>query len=266
MDDEDEDDMFVAQDGGERRAAPTGYNPLYLPEVDPLAFLEFHKWLLKDDLKVDDADLLVKTYLLAHQFRAEGFRNALLDDVRDFFASHRSTRVNLDSMLDLATLLEPGHVPHRGKNRLLEFLVWQLTFEIIMRGWEHYENNDTFHNLLQASPIIVKWHLKALHEMNPSAAAIKMRKKKAQKERAREDAAAGRRIKRPTDTSDEEYVDEDKKEPGGKKKPRLSAPFKWPENPSEKVGCVFHEHLDSRDCSDQLGMEGRRRRMIVIDA
>ncbi len=264
MDDEDENGMFVAQDGGERRPPPPGYNPIYLPDVDPRAFLEFHKWLLKDDLKVDDAGLLVKTYLLAHHFRAEGFRNKLLDDVREFFANNRNTRVNLDSMLELANGLDPERARHRGQNRLLEFLVWQLTFEIVMRGYEHYENNAAFHQLLRTSGKVMKWHLKALWELNPSQAALVAKKKRQKRERARDDEVGhggGRGIKRDADTSD----DEDEKPPLPGKKKRTLVPYIAPAKPSENIGCVFHEHVDSRECSGQVGKEGKRRRMVIID-
>ena len=262
-----DDAMFVAEDRSNRRDRPKrkpapSYDPIRLPDTDLQAFEEFHKWLLKDTLKVSDSSLLVRSYLLAHTLRAEGMRNTLLDDVRDYFATNRGVRVNLDCMVQLAEKLRPHAVPNNGQNRLLEYLVEQLTYEIVMRGWEKYKDEPAVERLLAKSIMIVKWHLNALHSMNPSQAAVRARKnrEKKEKERARNDAAAmlgaGRGVKRQADDSE----DSEEKMPA-----RKMVKLNVPENPSEKLGCCFHEHLDSRECSGQGGAAGRRRRTVVID-
>ena len=232
---------------------PTTYKPIVIPDVDPAAFNEFHKWLVKDNLKVTDADLLCKSYLLAHSLRAEGMRNKLVDDVREYFANNKDVRVSLESMGSLSRMLPPHHVADNGQNRLLEFLVWQMTYEIVCRGHEEFENNAHFQKLLIRQPDVVKWHLKALHEMNPSQVAIresKMREKKA-RERVRRDENAGLAIK-----EDEESAESDDGiRSGGRKMVMLHVP----ENPSKKVGCLFHEHLETKDCERR----GRKRQRVV---
>ena len=70
------------------------------------------------------------------------------------------------AMLRLSEALPPHGERNRGKNQLLELLVAQLTYKVLMRGWMSYNKSDYFKKLMDSSIEVTMWHLNWIHRLN----------------------------------------------------------------------------------------------------
>ncbi|ETN42561.1 uncharacterized protein HMPREF1541_01718 [Cyphellophora europaea CBS 101466] len=234
--------MFIEDDEDDNDPANPALLPSTLREPDfALApFKQFIEWIYNKPLTpmVGDHALTADTYLLAHTLRSEPFRNDILDAVRHHHARHPDEQLGLRSMVKLARTMPPDDPNHEGKVKLLEFLVAQLTYKILVRGWHDggFAGNGLLKRLFASSPVVVMWHLDGLHEMLESQGftghvqGMYGRVKEEVDDGATGGEPAKARVKRPN--------------------------LSLPPNPAEWTGCCFHEHKhrDSK-CASAMAID-----------
>ncbi len=125
-------------------------------------------------------------------------------------------------------------------NKLLELLVAQLTYKVLVRGWDAYKDSASFKNLMKSSIEVAMWHLDWLHRLHDSRysglGGVGMQRKRFKSERERDGEAEDA----------EDIFFENKRA----KKVKLGAKLEggvdvegW-ENPAASRGCMFHEHKE----------------------
>jgi hypothetical protein len=223
---------------------------LHEPTLPLAPFKQFIEWIYNKPLTAlaTKHALTAETYLLAHRLQCEAFRNDIVDAVRAFHAANPDEQLGLRSMVKLATAMPPDNPANEGKVKLLEFLAAQMTYKVIVRGWEDggFQGNGLLKRLFESSSKVVMWHLDLLHEFLGQqgfvSAVRDLRDGGVKAEDEDEDVKAG--------VGQGPYLT-----PTGKPKTKRPS-IKMPPNPAEFVGCCFHEHKfpESR-CGSALAIE-----------
>lgn len=233
--------MFV-NDDDEQGPPARLLTELREPDLPLAPFKQFIQWLYNHPLTplASDHALTADTYLLAHTLRSEVFRNDIVDAARRYHAAHPEAPLGLRSMVKLATEIPPDDARNEGRGKLLEFLVAQMTYKIIVRGWEGsgFRGNQLLKRLFASSTTVVMWHLDRLHGMlddqgfTGAVQALDQRKIKDEDEEMEEGSVF---VVKPRT-----------------KKSGLS----MPPNPATEPGCCFHEHKarDSR-CNSAMAID-----------
>lgn len=220
------------------------------PNIQLAPFKQFIQWLYNHPLAplASDHALTADTYLLAHTLRSETFRNDIVDAARAYHAANPDAPLGLRSMVKLANTLSPDDERNEGKSKLLEFLVAQMTYKIIVRGWagSGFRGNQLLKRLFATSTTVTMWHLDRLHGMLDDqgfTGAVQTL-----------DTDLRSRIK----NEDEEMGDGDGWAVGAaatKSKVKRSG-ISLPPNPAAQAGCCFHEHKgrDSR-CAAAMAID-----------
>ena len=233
--------LFVPDDNDPAPQPPiTNLREANLP-VRP--FKQFIQYLYSAPLSTLAADhaLTADTYLLAHTLESEGFRNAIVDAVRVHHVTHPTAALGLRSMVTLARTLSPDEPTNEGKCKLLEFLVAQMTYKIIVHGWEGsgFKGNMLLKRLFAASPSVVVWHLERLHgmldEVGFTGAVMALEGTKVKTEDGAKGAGGA----------------------GVDVKPKVKRPsIGLPTNPAAAQGCCFHEHKGKKStCSAAVAID-----------
>lgn len=250
-----------ANNGPATPGLPNDNGPLFVPDQRPggndgeittllepnlplAAFNWFINWMYNKPLSplVRDHALTVDTYLLAQTLMAERFRNDIVDALRRHHANNPDDQLGLRSMLKLADRMPPEDKANEGRNKLLEFLTAQMTYKSIVKTWEGggFYGNGLVKRLLGGHREVTMWHREGIDAMLEQTGF----------NAAMQDLAEGvARVKLEGGGSVGDAQDEDVK--GGiigkngagvvkTKRPVL----RLPENPAEKIGCVYHEHKE----------------------
>jgi hypothetical protein len=254
-------DIFIPEHDNDAINPPS---TLHEPTLALPPFKQFIEWIYNKPLTTlaTKHSLTADTYLLAHTLQSEAFRNDIVDAVRAFHATNPDAQLGLRSMVKLATAMPPEAPPNEGKVKLLEFLVAQMTYKILTRGWDDggFQGNGLLKRLFESSTKCVLWHLDLLHEFLAQQGFV------AAVQALRDGAAAAAAAGLPKDEDDEDnksgygpgagaasaagngpYLT-----PTGKQKTKRPS-IRMPPNPAEIVGCCFHEHK-SRDSRCGLAM------------
>ncbi|KPI41176.1 uncharacterized protein AB675_8132 [Cyphellophora attinorum] len=217
--------LFVPQDTPE----VTEPDVLREPTLDLIPFTWFINWIYNKSLNplVRDPVVTVDTYLMAHELGSERFRNDIVDALRSHHARRPDDQLGLRALLKLADRMPPENKANEGKNKLLEFLVAQMTYKVITRGWEAggFAGNGLVKQLFGRHREVVMWHCDALWEMLGESGVSEAMGCLGRDERVVKMEANG-------------HLDEDEDRKMNVKRPALCLPC----NPAEKEGCAFHEH------------------------
>ena len=224
---------------------------LHEPDFPLQPFTQFVNWVYNKPLSslVKDQNLTTSTYLLAHTLQSERFRNDIVDAVRAYHATHAEAQLGLRCMVKLAKEMNPDDKENGGRNRLLEFLVSQMTYKVVTRGWEAggFQGNGLVKQLFRTSVTVMIWHCDTLHEMlgqgGTVAAMQSLDRDRQVKIEGGEDGGDG---------EDTKVVGGQK---GGEVKTRRPS-LRLPSNPAEEGGCAWHEHK---------GKESRCGMAMIVD-
>ena len=219
--------MFV-NDDDEQPPRDQRITELREPDIPLAPFKHFIQWLYNHPLTplASDHALTVDTYLLAHKLDSEIFRNDIVDAARAYHAANPDAPLGIRSMVKLATSFPPDDERNEGKGKLLEFLVAQMTYKIIVRGWagSGFRGNQLLKRLFATSTTVMMWHLDRLHGMLDEqgfTGAVQ--------------TLDQRRIK-----NEDEQMGEG---PAPAAKPNMKrSGLTMPTNPATQPGCCFHEH------------------------
>jgi hypothetical protein len=146
-------------------------------------------------------------------------------------------------MVSLAKAIPLDEPANEGKCRLLEFLVAQMTYKIVVHGWEGsgFRGNQLLKRLFATSPTVVIWHLEKLHgmleEVGFTGAVVALAE--ANVAGGAGGAGGAKRVK----SEDEMSGGTGGVGAGLDVKPKVKRPsIGLPTNPATEQGCCFHEH------------------------